>query len=240
MIPKIIHYCWFGGKKKPKSVKKCIRSWKKYCPDFKIIEWNESNSLYLGCKYSREAYECKKWAFVSDFVRVQVLYEYGGIYMDTDYELVRPIDVFLSNLLFAGFETETKIAAGIIGCHKGNKLFKKWLEDYHKRSFYKKDGVQDLTTIVSYFTKMFVNEGIKLNNTYQNQNGLVVYPTNYFYPMNYINKKKLVDSETYGIHHYDASWLSGKEKILFKMNPKLINVLVKIKHFFTGAKKCKT
>ena len=169
MIPKIIHYCWFGGKKKPKNVKKCIRSWKKYCPDFEIIEWNETNSPYLDCKYSKEAYECKKWAFVSDYIRVLVLYEQGGIYMDTDYELIRPIDNLLSNTIFAGFETETKIAAGIVGCAKENEMFKNWLKEYRMRSFLKENGEQDLTTIVSYFTAMFANLGIKLNNSYQSK-----------------------------------------------------------------------
>ena len=237
MIPKIIHYCWFGGKKKPKSVKKCIKSWKKFCPDYQIIEWNEFNSSYLGCAYSRQAYECKKWAFVSDFVRIDVLYKYGGVYLDTDYEIIRPIDKLLFHSFFAGFETKTKIAAGIIGCEKGNEMFKEWLKDYFKRSFIKEDGTQDLTTIVSYFTKILLNQGVKLTNTYQEINGLAIYPIKYFYPIDYVNKKKTISNETYGIHHYDASWLSGKDKLLFKLGPKITSFLVFIKHIIVGGKK---
>ena len=105
MIPKKIHYCWVGGNSKPPLVKKCIQSWKKYCPDYEIIEWNESNYDISKNIYMKQAYEAKKWAFVTDYMRLDIIYEHGGIYLDTDVELIKNIDDLLSNEAFAGIES---------------------------------------------------------------------------------------------------------------------------------------
>ena len=236
MIPKVIHYCWFGKNKKPKSVIKCIKSWKRYCPDFEIIEWNEDNSDFLSCLYAKQAFENKKWAFVADYVRLKALFENGGLYFDTDYELIRPIDIFYNNSFFIGFETVDRIAAGIMGCDKGFPFLKEWLNDYLKREFVKKDGSFDLTTNVSIFTKMLAQKGFELNNKLQVINGIFVYPSHYFYPLNYQTNKIFITKETYGIHHYDGSWMTGKDKFLKTIGPRLTKILVKIKHIFRRPK----
>ena len=119
-IPKIIHYCWFGKNEKSDLAKKCIDSWKKKCPDYQIIEWNEENFDITTNEYVYEAYMNKKWAFVSDFVRIFALYNNGGIYLDTDVEILKNMDEFLCNTTFFGFETIDKVSTGIIGAQKGN------------------------------------------------------------------------------------------------------------------------
>ena len=131
MIPKIIHYCWFGGNPLSDLAQKCIDSWKKYCPDYEIKEWNESNFDLNSCDYVREAYQAKKWAFVTDYVRLYAMVTEGGIYMDTDVEVIRPLDSFLSNRAFSGFEDETNIPTGIMACEKGFPLFEELLEEYN-------------------------------------------------------------------------------------------------------------
>ena len=123
MIPKTIHYCWFGGNPLPDLAVKCIDSWKKYCPDYEIKEWNEKNFNLDACPYVREAYEAKKWAFVSDYARLYAMVTEGGIYMDTDVEVLKPLDEYLDNLAFSGFQTEKEIPTGIMACEKGFPLF---------------------------------------------------------------------------------------------------------------------
>ena len=126
-IPKVIHYCWFGKNKLSKSAKKCIKSWKKHLPNYEIIEWNENN-FDINCnEYVREAYKSKKYAFVSDYARIYALYNYGGIYMDTDVEVIKSLDKFLCNDAFAGLENEYSIQTAVMGCCKGNLLFKEFL-----------------------------------------------------------------------------------------------------------------
>ena len=127
-IPKVIHYCWFGKGKMPVLADKCIKSWKKYCPDYEIIEWNEENFDINCCDYVREAYENRKFAFVTDYVRLYAMYTYGGIYMDTDVELLKPLDSFLQDAAFIGFENKESIATAIIGCNKENKFFKAFIQ----------------------------------------------------------------------------------------------------------------
>ena len=146
MIPKIIHYCWVGRNPLPDDVRHYIESWKKYCPDYKIIEWNEDNFDIFFNQYAREAYNAKKWAFVSDYIRLSVLNTYGGIYMDTDVEVVKNLDEFLSNKAFSGFESNKYIPTGIMGAEKGNAWIQYLLSYYDNRSFYLDDGTPDLTT----------------------------------------------------------------------------------------------
>ena len=237
MIPKIIHYCWFGGKKKPKTVKKCIKSWKKYCPDFEIVEWNEKNSKYTDCLYSKQAYDCKKWAFVSDYVRLCSLFEYGGIYLDTDYELIKPIDDLLLLKCFVGFETPNQVAAGIIGAEPKNPFIKEWLSSYSNRSFLGVDGTMDVTTIVHNLTHLLKNEGLELNNETQTISNITVYSTQYFYPYDYVSKNTTITDLTYGIHWYDASWLTSKQKFIKFLGPRATSFAVKLKHCFKKEKK---
>ena len=143
MIPKIIHYCWFGGNDKSELVERCISSWKKYCPDYKIIEWNENNYNVNKNKYTKYAYERQKWAFVSDYVRLYVIYKYGGIYMDTDVEVVKNLDKFLKYESFSGFESTKYIPTGIMGGEKNSRWIKYLLSYYDNKSFINEDGTLD-------------------------------------------------------------------------------------------------
>lgn len=210
MIPKIIHYCWFGGNPLPKAAQDCIESWKKFCPDYEIIEWNESNFDINSNLYTKQAYECRKWAFITDVVRLHALYTYGGIYMDTDVEVVRPLDRFLEHKAFSGFEDLTNIPTGIMAAEKGHPLFRKLVEYYDDRPFLV-DGVPDLTTNVTTITNLLLPEGFVPNNTYQEVAGFSLYPYDYFCPRD-IHTMKLVTTEnTYTIHHFAGSWLPKEE-----------------------------
>lgn len=135
MINKTIHYIWVGKNPKPKEVIECINSWKKFAKDFEIIEWNEDNFDISSNKYMNEAYKMQKWAFVSDYIRLKVLYQYGGVYLDTDMELIKPIDNLLHNRAFAGFEDADHIAAGIVGVEKNHLWIKDILDLYEEKSF---------------------------------------------------------------------------------------------------------
>lgn len=158
MIPKIIHYCWFGHNEKPEIIKKCIESWKKFCPDYEIRECNESNFNINIYPYVKEAYDAKKWAFVSDVARLWLVYTYGGIYMDTDVELLNNIDDLLEYKLFMSFESERGINTGLgFGAEKNNQLVKQILEDYKDKQFKLDDGKLNLTACPNYNTQVIVD-----------------------------------------------------------------------------------
>ena len=213
MIPKKIHYIWLGGNPHTKLMKKCIKSWKKYCPDYEIIEWNESKFDINSVKYVEEACECKKWAFASDYIRLYALVNEGGIYMDTDVEVLRPLDRFLECHAFSGFERRDAIPTGIMGCEAGFDFFKALLEYYKGRSFYLPNGAMDLTTNVTTITNMCLEKGLVLNNEWQEIDGFELFPSDFFCPKDYKTKKINITSNTYTIHHFDGSWHSKSEKI---------------------------
>lgn len=206
-IPKIIHYCWFGRGKKNKLVKKCIKSWKKLLPDYKIVEWNEDNFDINLNLYVKQAYEAKKYAFVSDYVRLYALYNNGGIYMDTDVELLKSLDKFLKYNAFIGFEDETFCGTGIIGCKKENPMIKKFLNLYKDIEFTKEDGNFDLTTNVSRISECLCSYGAELNNTEQDLKDIKIFPKTYFSPLNFNNISTDFSEDTYTIHHFAGSWL---------------------------------
>ena len=208
-IPKIIHYCWFGKKEKTEMVNKCIRSWEEKLNDYEIIEWNEENFNINSNIFVKQAYEKKKFAFVSDYVRVYALYNYGGIYMDTDVEVYRAFsEDILSNESFWGFEEKDFIATSTIGASKGNKLIKQFLDSYNNKHFLKEDGSIDTLTNVAIVSEMVKKLGIKLDGSYQEIEGLAtIYPQEYFSPYDYINCYSKATENTYTIHHYYKSWL---------------------------------
>lgn len=209
MIPKKIHYCWFGGNPLPKDMLKYIDTWKKFCPDYEIKEWNEQNfDIHLN-HYVEEAYENKKWAFVSDVARIYALYTEGGIYMDTDVEIVRNIDPLLNTRGFLGFEGTQWIATNIAGFEPRHELLENFLDAYNHRTFLKKDGRLDQTTNVEELTKLLVNEyGLQLNGQFQKiVKGIIVYPTDYFSPYDYIQGKLNKTSNTYSIHWFSQTWI---------------------------------
>ncbi|SFL10882.1 Capsular polysaccharide synthesis protein [Paenibacillus sp. 1_12] len=224
-IEKIIHYCWFGGKEKPDIVKRCISSWHKKLSGYEIIEWNEQNFDIHCNSYVREAYESKKFAFVSDYVRVHALYTFGGIYMDTDVEVFKSFDDLLHHDSFWGFEQENYIATSTIGAAKGNKLIQLFLDSYQDKSFIKQDGSHDELTNVAIITKILQIMGIQSNGEYQELVGLgTFYPQTYFSPYDYINCRKFTTEHTYTMHYYYKSWLSPKERL--KSNLKWIAATV--------------
>jgi mannosyltransferase OCH1-like enzyme len=214
MIPKIIHYCWFGGNPLPELGKKCIESWKKYCPDYKIIEWNEHNFDLDINLYCKEAFLVKKWAFVTDYVRLFVIFQFGGIYMDTDVELLKPLDRFLDNPAFSGFESNNAVPTGIMAGEAGNTWYKELLDYYENKHFILSGGNFDMTTnvvIITNITKKLYN--LNLDNTYQELNNeLVFYPSEYFCPKSFSTGKITISNNTYCIHHFAGSWLSEHDK----------------------------
>ena len=243
MIPKVIHYCWFGGKPLPELAKKCIASWKKYCPDYEIKEWNEANYDFSGCEYAQEAYKAKKYAFVSDCARFDILYQFGGIYFDTDVELIKPIDEIIERGAFMGVEDlsigeETEkiyVAPGLgIAAEAGMKLYKELLDFYHTIHFINSDGSYNLETVVSYTTKILFNHGLKISKKIQDVNGITIYPKEYFNPCDMHTKNIVITEKTVSIHHYAGSWLSKKEKFkrLVKkiVGNKIYLFLYRIKH----------
>ncbi|WP_106496636.1 glycosyltransferase family 32 protein [Lentibacillus sp. Marseille-P4043] len=213
-IPKRIHYCWFGEKEKPAVVNKCLKSWRKHLVDYEIIEWNEKN-FNVNCNlYVKEAYESKKFAFVSDYVRVHALYNEGGIYLDTDVEVFQSFDDLLHHHSFWGFEQENYIATSTIGAEKGNELIKIFLDSYQDKTFNKGDGCLDQLTNVAIVTTIMKQMGVKLDGSYQKLVGLgTFYPQTYFSPYDYINCRKFITEKTYTIHHFYKSWLSPKERL---------------------------
>lgn len=211
MIPKIIHYCWFGGKEKPEEVKMCMESWKKYCPDYEIKEWNESNYDIEKIPYVKQAYEKKKYAFVSDYARLDVIYNYGGIYLDTDVELVKSLDVFLDKVAFFGCELIGKVNTGIgFGAEPKNKLLKENMDLYLKHNFIE-NGIINTTTCVEYTTNVFKRYGLKEDLTVQQIEDGYVYPPEYFCPYNLETNKMNITKNTHAIHHYSATWKDGSE-----------------------------
>lgn len=211
-IPKKIHYCWFGRGEKSDLINKCIESWKKFCPSYEIIEWNEDNFNILSNGYVKEAYDAKKWAFVTDYVRLYVLYYFGGIYCDTDVEILRPLDDFLNQEAFSGFESMDSVSTGIIGSKQGNKMIGELLNFYKDKHFILENGMMDLTTNVIYITNVFSKLGLVFNNKKQNINGFVIYPQIYFCPNNLSRIFNIPSKRSYTIHHFDSSWKNEKIK----------------------------
>jgi len=212
-IPKKIHYCWFGGKELPKLAKKCIKSWQKYCPDYEIICWNERNFDLSQNRYAKEAYENKKWAFVTDYVRLKVVYDEGGIYLDTDVEIIKNIDELLKYEAYMGFDEKGIVATGLgFGAEAGNKVIGKMLEDYDNIPFVLSDGSMDLTPCPDRNTETLMALGMDMKNTDQEFMGMRFLPREYLCPMDYYTGKKEITKKTYSIHHYCASWTSKKTK----------------------------
>lgn len=217
MIPKVIHYCWFGKGEKPKLVYKCIDSWKKYCPDYEIIEWNEDNFDINCCPYVKEAYESRRFAFVTDYVRLYVMFNQGGIYMDTDVEVTRNLDEFLVHKGFSGFESETQIPTGIMAGEKGFPLFEKLLSYYDGRHFLDKNGKQDTTTNVITITAMLSERGFIPNGKYQVVDGFALYPRDYFCPLDDSTGVMYDSKNTATIHWFNKSWVPQRLRVRSKV-----------------------
>lgn len=206
-IPKIIHYCWFGGNPLPKSSGKCIKSWKKYCPDYEIKEWNESNFDIECIPYCKAMAEKKKWAFLSDYVRLKVVYEYGGIYLDTDVELLKPINVLLQNGAFMGFECSNLVDTGLgFAAESGNKFLKENMAFYENLTDF-----EQVKACPHITTELFDKYGLVRDcSMTQYFDGLTVLAAEYLCPKNERTGLIHKTNNTVSIHHYDASWFEEK------------------------------
>ena len=213
MIPKTIHYCWFGPASKSDLILKCINSWKKYCPDYEIVEWNEDNFDISVNSYVQEAYEAGKWAFVSDYARLWIVYHCGGIYLDTDVELLKPLDEFCRHPAFFAFENERCVATGLgFGACKGHPVVKALLDDYEGVCFIDKNGRFDDTPCPVRNTAVLTKLGLCANNQYQEFLDTAVYPSEYFCPKKGEGEDVVLTEKTVGIHHYIASWYSEEQR----------------------------
>lgn len=217
MIPKIIHYCWFGGKPIPYSARRIIRKCKKINPEFKIIIWNEKNFDLNENEYVQEAYCAHKYAFVTDYVRLKVLYEFGGVYMDTDVNVLKSLEPLLTHKGFTGFEDNTHCITATMGAEKGNRWIKLLLDDYNNRHFINEDGELDLSTNTIRITNLMQSKyQVKLDGSYQDFNDFTLYPFDYFCANNYNSKKIITTANTYTVHLYNASWLPINSRIYIK------------------------
>lgn len=240
MIEKKIHYIWFGGNK-PKEVLKCIESWRKNLPEYEIVEWNENNfdleKEMKECKFLRECYKRKLWAFLSDYVRLEVLYQHGGIYLDTDIEIIKNLDDLLDTDFFTGYENEEIISFGILGCTPKHKVIERMLNFYNNQIWN-----SDMYIITSILTEILKEEyGDKIFKTPE----IKIYPKEYFYPYNHDEEfsKECLTENTYAIHWWGKSWgknpkvyfLKYKHLPLWKRYPKHFCKLINVysKKYFT-------
>lgn len=210
MIPKKIHYCWFGKGEKSKLMKKCIASWKRYCPDYEIVEWNEDNFNISEYPYAQFCFQNKKWAFLSDFVRLAVVYEQGGIYLDTDVELVKSLDELLIYEAFYGFENEEYVNTGQgFGATKNHKTVQMMKQQYVQL---KKDdhGDYPMMGCPKLNTEALLPYGLKLNGKRQNVIGAEILPMDYFNPYDDPTGRLRMTKNTISIHWYSKSWMSDK------------------------------
>lgn len=235
MIPKIIHYCWFGGKKLPMDVVKCIESWKKICPDYKIVRWDESNFNVYENEFTKDAYENKAWAFVSDYARLKIIYDNGGIYLDTDVELVKKLDHLLSYSCYVGIQqSELLCATGLgFGAEKGNPIIKEMLEQYNDLKFNEENKEQIACPILNH--EVLKRRGYVYSEEATIIDNVLVLPPKYLDPIAPGKGMKLLTcDETISIHHYSASWMNKKtvirRRLIRKIGQKRIN---QIKGFFS-------
>ena len=211
-IPKIIHYCWFGGNPLPEDALGCIESWKKFCPDYEIMEWNENNFPVDFNDYVKEAYEAKKWAFVSDVARLYALVNFGGVYMDTDVELIKPLDEILYYDAISGFESSGSVPTGLMAAKKAHPFFERLLADYDGDHFIMPDGSYNVQTNVVRITDMCLAEGLVLNDTEQTVAGFTFKPHDVFCPKDIVSHEVFLTENTIAIHHFSGSWLSEERR----------------------------
>lgn len=211
---KKIHYCWFGGKKLPANVKKCIKTWKKWLPDYEIKEWNESNFDINSNQFVKEAYENKKWAFVSDYVRIYALYNEGGIYLDTDVKILKDVSNIVDKEMFLGLEDSGYVGTAVIGVkEKNNQYVKNILDYYNTLKHFNVDIMYNyanpviITKILNNYNDEKDNKGIRIYD-----NKIYVYPRDYFYPLSYNYSEKIYTKNTCMVHLFNATWTSRGER----------------------------
>ena len=211
-IEKIIHYCWFGPNATPDMEQQCIASWKQILPEYQIMFWNEQNFDINSVDYIREAYNNKKYAFVSDYVRMYALYHFGGIYFDTDVEVLKPLDDFLNDAAFIGFENRTMVGTGIIGAEKNSVLFQRMLDYYNAHHFIDENGNIDTTTNVQIISKLLREYGFEPKNSEQQLACIHIYERDIFCPKKMEDGTFAVTNRSVTIHRFAGSWLTEREK----------------------------
>lgn len=232
MIPKIIHFCWFGGNPIPEEYKKYIRTWKTFCPDYIIKEWTEDNFDVTQNSYCKEAYEAKKWAFVSDYARLKIIYEYGGVYLDSDVELIRGLDPLLkAGNGFIGFQDEYQVNTGLgFAAPPKDPVVRSLLDVYENRHFKMTNGSFDVTPCPASNTVPLIELGLVIgkdsHKRIQQIGDMVVYPSDYFCPISWDDKSYInITNNTYSIHHFSSSWMDERASLrqkIKKLTPKSI------------------
>lgn len=221
MIPKIIHYCWFGGREKPRPAQKCIASWKKYCPDYEIIEWNESNFDLDMNPYTRMCYDERKYAFLSDYIRLLVVEQYGGIYFDTDVELLRSPDELLVNKGYIGFETNEYVNTGLgFGSEAHGTMVQAMLKEYDDLL----DGTHGVIGCPQLNTQALVKLGIEKSGKTQSTADFTVYPADWFNPYDAPAGRLDKTKNTMSVHWYSASWMSRRQRLISSLTKPLHRV----------------
>ena len=230
MIPKIIHYCWFGRGEKPELAKKCIASWRRFCPDFEIREWNEDNCDYLAMPFMAEAYAAKKYAFVSDVMRLIVLEQYGGVYFDTDVEVLRDISPLLNDEGFIGFENAQHVNSGqVVAAEAHRPVIQAMIEEYKKLHFSGADGSVTPVGCPRLNTDVMERFGLVRNGQEQLVAGIHVYPADYFNPLDSITGKLTKTDNTYSIHWYSMSWLPKHKRMRARVGRIIRRLTKKVK-----------
>lgn len=219
MIHRTIHYCWFGGKEKPERVQKCIASWKKHCPEYRIQEWNEGNVELEECpQYVRDAYTAKKYAYVADYIRLKALYDCGGFYMDTDVELLKSLDSFLEEQGVIGFENDEFLNSGqLLAAEAGHPVLAEMMARYQEIAFYREDGSMYLLGCPHVNTEALVNHGLVRNGQEQIVAGFHVYPADWFNPLDSATGEVTKTENTVSIHWYSMSWISSTKRLRVKI-----------------------
>lgn len=233
MIPKIIHLCWLSGDAYPPKIKKCLDSWKRILPDYEIMLWNTQRFDLNSSTWVKQAFEKKKYAFAADYIRFYALYHYGGIYLDSDVEVLKSFNALLDMPYFAGAEQAGTIEAAILGCEKGADWIKKCLDYYERRQFIKEDGTLDIHKLpeimeeeikklkpIHYLTPAETKQIKEMDFTKE----VLVLPACYFSPKIFDSREVVITPETYAIHHYQNSWFSPKAKIYYRTRGIMIRI----------------
>ena len=229
-IPKTVHYCWFGKQPKPNDVNTYIAGWKKVLPDYEVIEWTENNFNVDINQYVRQAYKAKKYAFVSDYARLYAIYHYGGIYLDTDVEVLKPFDDLLENEVVLGFEQKCFVATSTLLARKNSIFIKDFMDSYNNRRFVNIDDSLDLTTNVQVLTKILTSIGLNRNNkqqrlVYKDKEQVLVLERKYLSPFDYNSNTYHTDSTTLAIHHFGSSWSTVKFRLIVKLRGVIVSLI---------------
>ena len=213
IIPKKIHYMWLGGNPMPEKIKQCVNSWKRYCPDYEIIKWDESNYDVHKNIFVSQAYDNKRYGFVPDYARIELLYEYGGIYMDTDVELQKNIDELLYQEAFCSVEKwQVLNFGGCSGAVKGHKALEPFIENWKKRVLIRPDGTINNISSGLIDTAIAINAGYAINGKNQTIMGMNIYTYDYFHPYDYMSGKLEKTDDTFSVHHFHGGWLDDKAR----------------------------